>query len=158
MLGRLRKNRKGLAKIVLALFFASGLNLSIPSSLMATTPTDCHDSAIQSSAIGSSQSDSDEPDADCAHCPYSATEVEGPGSDALYKSDSLYLCAVMAVCGDDVRQPAIGVAELNKKPGGWHSVFPLQGSAEPRVHRYLIQSASDAPSRSLNIRYCRFLI
>jgi len=158
MLGRLRKNCKGLAKIVLAFVFASGLNLSIPSSLMATTPTDCHDSAIQSSAIGSSQSDSDELDADCAHCPYSATEVEEPDSDSLYNSDSLYICAVMAVCGDDVRQPAIGAAELNKKPGGWHSVFPPQGSAEPRVHRYLIQSTSDAPSRSLNIRYCRFLI
>jgi hypothetical protein len=152
MLGRLRKNCKGLAKIVLAFVFASGLNLSIPSSLMATTPTDCHDSAIQSSVTGSSQSDSAELDADCADCPNSATVVEEPGSD------SLYICAVMAVCGDDVRQSAVSAAEVNKKPGGWRSVLPLQGSVEPRVHRYLIQSTSDAPSRSLNIRYCRFLI
>ncbi len=152
MLGRLRKQHRGLARTVLALFIAGFVSLSIQPCLMAATLNDCHVASMQSPTANPLQDHSGDLDANCAHCRYDDPVVEAPDTSSMYS------CASMAACSDDVQPSIVNAAELNLKPSAACISSAPRISAEPTVHPPRVQSAIGAPSPSLNIHYCRFLI
>ena len=151
MLGRLRKQQKGLARTLLAMFIVGCLNLTIQSGLMAATLNDCHETSIPLMTIDSLPVDSAAGlDSNCGHCPNDEPAVENRDGA------SLYICASMVACDDDVQQLAIVTAELKMWTVSGSS--PLQNFAEPPACRHCLESMIGAPPPSLNIHYCRFLI
>jgi hypothetical protein len=150
MLGRLRKRQKGLAGTMLALLTVGCLNLTIQPGLMAATLIDCHETSIPLTTIASLPVDSASLDSNCGHCPGDEPAVEN------HDATSLYICASMVACDDDVQQLAIVAAE----PKSWIASrsTPLQKFAEPPACRRFLEPMIGAPPRSLNIQYCRFLI
>ena len=150
MLGCLRKRQNELTRTVLALFIVGCLNLTLQSAPMAAAPNDCHDSSAPSLNADLSHAGSADLGTSCIHCPDGEPFVDG------HESDSLYICAAMAACIDDVRHSAIVTAEL-KQWAVSGSSFWLNG-AEPSAYKRHPQSTNGAPPPSLNIHYCRFLI
>ena len=150
MLGRLRKQQKRLARTLLALFIVGCLNLTIQSGLMAATLNGCHETSMPLMTIASLPVDSASLDSNCGHCPNDEPAVEN------HDDASLYICASMVACNDDVQQLTIVTAELKTWAVSGSSL--LQNFAEPPACRQSLESMIGAPPRSLNIHYCRFLI